>query len=127
MRVILFNGNRLTKLVLPKKVEGSFWLTDELNGNANIVNVEAQNGQWILKENDDAKIIYGNSYTSNVELIPNYFYFLDYNDKKMLLYSENVYDNTLKYYKILENISLTLGKDTQQDIIYENAYIFNDW
>ena len=63
MRLILFNGNRLSKLVLPQKIEGSFWLNDELNNNNNIVNVEAQNGKWILKGNDEAKIIFGESYT----------------------------------------------------------------
>ena len=61
MRVILFNGNRLTKLMLPQKVEGSLWITDELNNNNNIVNIEAKNGKWILKENDEAKIIFSNS------------------------------------------------------------------
>ena len=127
MRVILFNGNRLTRLILPQKIEGSFWLTDELNNNNNIVNIEAKNGKWILKENDEAKIIFGNSYTSEVELMPNYFYFIDYNGKKMFLYSENILDKTIKYYKVQNNTTLTLGKDTTQDIIYENAYIVNNY
>ncbi len=127
MRLILFNGNRLSKLVLPNKIEGSFWLTDELNNNNNIVNIEAVNGKWIMKENDDTKIIYGNSYTSSVEIMHNYFYFLDYNGKKMLLYSENILDNTVKYYKVNENTSISIGKDTTQDIIYENSYITNNY
>jgi len=127
MRVILFNGNRLTRLILPQKVEGSFWLIDELNNNSNIVNIESKDNKWILKENDEAKIIFGNSYTSEAELMPNYFYFIEYNNKKMLLYSENVFDKSIKYYKIAENTSLTLGKDTTQDIIYENAYVFNNY
>ena len=127
MRVILFNGNRLSRLILPQKIEGSFWLTDELNNNNNIVNIEAKDGKWILKENDEAKIIFGNSYTSEVELMPNYFYFIDYNGKKMFLYSENVFDKTIKYYKVGENTSLTIGKDTTQDILYENAYITNNY
>jgi len=127
MRVILFNGNRLSKMLLPKKIEGSFWLVDEINNNNNIVNIEAKDGKWILKGNDEAKIIFNRAYTSNVELMPNYFYFIDYNGKKMLLYSENILDKTIKYYKVLENTSLTIGKDTTQDIIYENAYITNDY
>ena len=127
MRVILFNGNRLTRLTLPQKIEGSFWLTDELDNNTNIVNIEAKNGKWVVKENDESKIIFGNSYTPEVELMPNYFYFIDYNNKKMLLYSENILDKTIKYYKVAENTSLTLGKDTTQDIIYENAYVINNY
>jgi len=127
MRVILFNGNRLTKLILPQNINGSFWLVDELNDNNNIVNIEAKNGKWIMKENDEARIIFGNSYTSEIELMPNYFYFIEYNNKKMFLYSENIFDKTIKYYKVLENTTLTLGKDITQDIIYENPYIINDY
>ena len=127
MRIILFNGNRLTKLALPKKVEGSFWLTDELNGNANIINIEAENGKWVLKSNDEAKIIFGNSYVDNVELSPNYFCFLDQGGNKKLLYVEKILDETIKYYKVSENTSITIGKDTTQDIIYENQYITNNY
>ena len=127
MRLLLFNGNRLTRLTLPKKIEGSFWLIDELNKNNNIINIEAKNGKWIMKENDEAKIIFGNSYTSEIELMPNYFYFIDYEGKKMFLYSERVLDKTIRYYKIQQNTTLTLGKDATQDIMYENAYIINNY
>lgn len=127
MRLILFNGNRLSKLVLPNKVEGSFWFTDELNNDNNIINIESSDNKWIMKKNDDVKIIFGNSYVDEVEILPNYFYFLEYNNKKMFLYSESVYDSTTNYYKIENNTRLILGKDTSCDILYDNAYIFNEY
>ena len=127
MRLILFNRNKLSRLELPEKIEGSFWLTDELNNNANIINIEASDGKWIMKSNDETRIIFSNSYTDKQVLMPNYFYFLDYNNNKMLLYSENIYDATIKYYKVSDNTSITIGKDQTQDITYENAYIDNDY
>ena len=127
MRLILFNGNRMSRMLLPKKVEGSFWLVDELNNNTNIINIEAQNGNWFLRQNDEAKIIFNSSYVAEVKIMPNYFYFIDYNGKKMLLYSERIYDSSIKYYKINENTNLVFGKDTTQDIMYENSYITNNY
>ena len=62
MKVVLFNDTRLQKLTLPKKIEGSFWLTDDLNNDNNIINIEAINDKWVLKGNQDAKIILNNSY-----------------------------------------------------------------
>ena len=127
MKIILFNGNRLQKMVLPKKMEGSFWLTDELNNNNNIVNIESSNNKWIMKHNEDTKIIFSNSYVDTVELMPNYFYFLEYNNKKLLLYTERVLDQTIKYYKVEKNNTITIGKDNTNDIFYENNYITNNY
>ena len=53
--LVLFNKNRLQKLILPQKIEGSFWLVDELNNNANIINIEAIDNNWVMKNNDDTK------------------------------------------------------------------------
>ena len=127
MRVILFNGNRLTRLNLPTKIEGSFWLTDELNNDSNIINIEAKNSTWVMKSNDDTKIIYEKTYVQEVELKPNYFYFLEINNTRMFLYCENIYDSTINYYKISDNSRIVLGKDNTCDIIYNNAYIFNEY
>ena len=127
MRVLLFNGNRLQKMVLPKKMEGSFWLVDELNNNNNIINIESINDKWVMKNNEDTKIIFGNSYVETVELKPNYFYFLEYNKKRVLLYVEKILDETIKYYKLEKNTSITIGKDNSNDIYYENSYITNNY
>lgn len=126
MKVVLFNDTRLQKLTLPKKIEGSFWLTDDLNNDNNIINIEAINGKWVLKGNQDAKIILNNSYVDKVELITNNIYFIEYSDKKLLLFAENVYDNTVKYYKVDSNSTLVLSKQNG-DINYNNSYIFDGY
>lgn len=125
--LVLFNKNRLQKLILPQKIEGSFWLVDELNNNANIINIEAIDNNWVMKNNDDTKIIFNNAYIDHTILKPNYFYFLEYNNTKMFLYIEEFYDNTIKYYKINNNTKLIVGRDTTSNIIYNNSYIFNEY
>lgn len=127
MRLILLNGKRLQKLTLPEKIEGSFWLTDELNKDNNIINVEAINNSWIIKSNDNTKIIFNNSYIGQIDLKSNYFYLLEYSGRRILLYSEDLYDKTIKYYKINPNTRLTLGQDASCDIIYNNDYLFNEY
>ena len=46
--LVLFNKNRLQKLILPQKIEGSFWLVDELYNNANLINIEAIDNNWVM-------------------------------------------------------------------------------
>ena len=127
MRVILFNENILTKLQLPKRVDGSFWVIDEINNNENLINIEANDGKWIIKSNEESRLIFGNSYVADAELMPNYFYFIEHNNKKMMIYVEKVEDTTLKYYKVQDNVIISLGKDSTYDIMYENPYIQNDY
>ena len=67
MRIILLNGNNLSKMVLPSKIDGSFWLEDDVD-NVNLVNVEAMNGKWVMKSNDEIKINYNNSQVSELPL-----------------------------------------------------------
>ena len=126
MKLILFNQNKLTKLILPKKIEGSFWLVDELNKNANIINIESENEKWILRGNSEAKIILGNSYIANVELKAGSTYIIEYNKQKLLLMVEKKYDDSIKYYAISNNQTITIGK-TAGNIIYNNPNLFNDY
>ena len=126
MRLVFFNKNKLSKLSLPKNVDGSFWLTDEFNNDYNIINVEAENGKWILKSNIDTKIIVNNSYVQSLELSPNLCCLLEYDGQQMPLIVENKYDNSIKYYQLTENQTFTVG-NTIGNIIYSNNNIFNEY
>ena len=126
MRIILFNKNKLTKLSLPKNIYGSFWLVDEFNNDTNIINVEAEEGKWILKSNSDAKIILENSYVTNLEINEGLFCILEYNNQRMPLIVEKKYDENTKFYTINNDQTITIGKNIG-DIIYDNANIFNEY
>ena len=116
----------MTKLILPEKIEGSFWLTDELENNNNIINIESQNDTWMLKANSDAKIIYNNSYINSVAIKSNNIYNIEYNGNVMTLITEERYDNSINYYKINKDQIISLG-NTKGNIIYKNSSIFDDY
>ena len=50
--------------------------------NINLLAVEAMDNKWIVKSNDDVKIIYNNSYVSDIELYPNMFFTVEISDLK---------------------------------------------
>ena len=126
MKLILFNKNKLSKLILPKNIEGSFCLSDESDSDSNLVNVEAENGKWVLKGNQDVKIINENSYVDNLELVPSMFCWLEYDNVKRLLYVEKKYDDSVGYYEIKQNQKIVLG-NTVGNIVYDNNNIFNEY
>ena len=126
MRLILFNENRMTKLILPAKVDGSFWLIDELNNDTNIINIDAINNKWVIKSNDEARIINNNSYVETLELIEGMYFFVEYNNKQMFLYVENLFDKTFKTYKINYGV-YSIGKSNNCDIVYDNLYVYDNY
>ena len=127
MRVILFNGLNLSKLILPKNVDGSFCLKDELNDDANIVNIEASNNRWVMKSNSDAKIYVDSKEVSDVLLTPNSHFFIECNNKKMFVYIENVCDTTIGYYSVNNNESLFIGNTDNNDIVYDISFLFDKY
>ena len=68
MKVLLLGENRLNKLILPEKIEGSFWVVDSEENN--IVNIES---------NEETRILENNSIIDSVILRANTFYTIDRN------------------------------------------------
>ena len=126
MKLVLFNNNKITKMSLPKNIYGSFWLTDELNNNNNIINIEAEGEQWVLKSNKEAKIVYENSYVEGLVLIPNASCLIEYNNQRMPLIVEKKYDDTIKFFEIEKQVTIKIGQ-TDGDILYNNSNVFNDY
>lgn len=127
MRVILFNGINLSKLILPKNIDGSFSLKDDLNNDSVIANIEASNNHWIMKSNSNAKIYDNLNEVAEILLTPNSHFFIEYNNKKMFVYIESVYDNTIGYYSIKPNESLFIGNTTNNDIVYDIPFVFDNY
>ena len=125
MRVLLLNGNRITKLLLPEKIDGSFWLMDEDDNN--VINVEDSNNRWVMKANDDTKILQNNNSIPSVELVCDNFYYIERNNNQAILYTENTRDNTIKYYGVQDGINLTVGKNQNNSIAYNNQYIQDNY
>ncbi len=126
MKVVLFSGNILQKMILPNKIEGSFLLTDELS-NVNLVNIEAVNSHWVMKATDDVRILINRSYQNMIELQSNTFYTLEYNSVRKTIYVEDSKESSVCYYKVDSNLSLTVGNTPDSDICYNQNYLFKDF
>ena len=59
MKVLLIKNNRLYSYTLPQEVKDNFWITDidSFDNVRNLINVEAENGEWVLVSNYDTHIV----------------------------------------------------------------------
>ena len=55
MQLIIIKNNKLRYFFLPNKVFGNYWIKDDQN--ENLINIEAANNQWVLRSNDETKIL----------------------------------------------------------------------
>ena len=126
MRVTLCNQSKITRLILPSRIEGSFWLVDEYLNN-NILSIEANNGSWIMQSNNDAKIFLDSGYVTTLKLENNAYAYIEYNKQKLFVYFEEIYDSSISYYKVIKDVNLIIGRESKKnDILYGNV-IPNDY
>lgn len=73
MKVKLIGKTQLVNLILPQRIYGNYWITNE--NNENLINIEALENKWYIKSNDDVKIISNNEVIDSTELVQNHFYY----------------------------------------------------
>ena len=116
MKLVLFGENRLTKLILPEKADGSFWIEDEKC--KNLINVESVSNNWVIKSNDEVKLIKNNSYISSDILVSNTFYYVEKEKKQILLYVENSRDDSIGYYSVQNGFTINVGFSQNSHIVF---------
>ena len=122
MKILVCNRNIISKTYLPEKIEGSFWIIDELT-NSNIINVDAENGKWVMKSNDDAKIKLDSTIDNlttkmldTLTLEVGQVCYIEYNGINLHVYIEKDFDDSIAYYSVSDNTSISLGS-SDSDII----------
>ena len=69
----------------------------------------AINGSWVMQGNNDAKIcLYGNNYVTNLKLENNKYAFIEYNDSKLFVFFEEIYDKSIVYYRYVNNVLVNI-------------------
>ena len=131
MKVKLIGKTQIVSLTLPQRVYGNYWITSERK--ENLINIEAVNNTWVIKSNDDIKIMENNSYIDSCELIQNHFYhFFDVtNNEKYRVFVGETYDSKMLLLDFVEtgNMSFTIGNSSSDEggmsnyISYENPDI----
>jgi len=72
VKVKLIGKSRVVNLILPPRVYGNYWITNEQN--QNLINISGVDGKWTIKSNDDVKIVENNNIIEFTELKQNHFY-----------------------------------------------------
>ena len=125
MIVTLIYKEHLKTTILPKKVEGQFWLETEDDKQA--IGIEAQAGKWYIKSNKKAKILDEKcEEIQKLELVPNMKNTIKIKDEEAILFSEPLTDDRQQYTKkiIKNNAEIKIGRDEiSNTIVFKNKFV----
>lgn len=123
MQLIIIKNNKIRYFFLPSKIFGNYWITDEYNNN--LVNVEASEKGWVLRSNDEVKIVNKDMYLDSIFLISYSFCSLKKAGEKepFLIYCSPTFDSTNKYLKVNDNDTISIGLNDDNDIIYNSQNV----
>ena len=123
MRVSIVKSKNIQNIILPEKVDGSFWITGtDSNGiKRNIMSIEAENGKWKLVSNKEIYCINNGIIEQYIYLEKNNFYTIknDIENSTFLIYCSSVSTN-YNYYEISQYLDsgLLIGNGPNTMINY---------
>lgn len=128
MRIIIETENEIFETFLPESISGNYWL--ECNSKK-LLNVNAENGNWVLKSSNDVKIAlektdinHNNSFKdSEIINVNNTYYAINSTtNEKYTLYTLPSIMDLKKYVVDWLNIgSLSIGRNVDCDIAIDNS------
>ena len=120
------------KLSLPDTVSGNYWVTDEHTGER-LVNIVAENNQWVIKSNSITKILKVSLDTNQLYTVPvsyltvNSLLYLQIttrpNDGIYYLYAEPSDIGQIMHYAINMEKTFSIGNSADCDISISNNLI----
>ena len=107
MNIYLFENNKIINFSLPAKKIGDFWLKD--SEDVNMVNISAQEGNWILAPSKHTKVYDMAGRTENIILKIKTYYIVEKNNEKFLLYCDYSNDTSYNNYMAKEGVPIIIG------------------
>lgn len=127
MIVRLIKKKRIFNFVLPTKVAGNYWITDNdyLGNTRNLINVEEENGEWKIKSDFETKIMSGDQEVESAILKDYSLYFLKVNtdNEYVILYCSPVVEKETAKLRIVGQNELLIGNDNRAQICYAHPLI----
>ncbi len=122
MIVRLIKKKKIFNFVLPTKIAGNYWITDNdyLGNTRNLINVEEENGQWKIKSDFETKIMSG-EYEIESAILKDYsLYFLKINtdNEYVILYCSPSIDKESFKLRLKGVNELLIGNDNRAQICY---------
>ena len=127
MKVILIKNGRLYNYTLPQEVKDNYWITDidSFDNVRNLINIEEDNGNWVLVSNYDTHIVDTKNNYDRIFLAEYQFYTLKNDSERdyYYLYAIPNVEKNYSRYKVVENGTLLIGQDNSNNIIYKNVLV----
>ena len=127
MKVLLIKNGRIYHYSLPKEVKNNFWITDidSYDNLRNLINVEADQGKWVLASNYETHIVDVQNMHDRVYLTEYQFYTIKNDSEKNYYYLYAIPDIEASYvaYNIVSNGGLLIGSNDTNDIIYHHVLV----
>ncbi len=127
MIVRLIKKKKIFNFVLPTKISGNYWITDNdyLGNTRNLINVEEDNGKWKIKSDFETKIMSGENEVESAILREYGLYFLKINtdNEYVILYCSPVVENNTEHLKLNNINELIIGNDNRSHICYNYPLI----
>ena len=123
MKITLFLNDKLIDFKLPNIISGSYSFDPNEKEESKLINIEANDGRWILYETSDVKIVTNNGISNKVSVDVNSFYVLKRNNINYLIYVSNLKFNSIKAYSYNTDINLIIGNINDATIKYDLQYL----
>lgn len=127
MIVRLIKKKRIYNFVLPTKVSGNYWITDNdyLGNTRNLINVEEENGEWKIKSDFETKIMSGENEIESAILKDYNLYFLKINTENefVILYCSPVVEKETAKLRVKPQAEILIGNDSRASISYNHPLV----
>ena len=123
MKITLFLTDKIMEFFLPNQVSGSYSFDENQNEDYKLINVEAEDDEWVLYSKDYVKVVVNNVCEPKIALEPNNFYILQRDDIYYAIYTSLSYDSKQFIYGYNDNINLIIGNSPECNLVYECPFI----
>ena len=122
MNLYFFDDENIVLFNLPSKKIGNYWLTD--SNDKNVVNINGENNNWTMSPAENVKII-TNTESEDVLLEANRYYVIEKNQKRYVLFSSVLNDETFKSYEVVDKTAVTIGKSENNIVSINLPYLMD--
>ena len=123
MKIALFLTTKILNFKLPNVISGNFSFDEKEDKASKLINVKAENNNWILYSTEDVQIYQNNTYVEEIPITENQFYVLVRDKKQYLIHTTKItYSNPLTY-TYTDNSSIIIGNKNTNNIEYNCPYL----
>ena len=128
MIVYLIKQKGITKLNLPKKVNGSYLLSDydSYNEERQLLNIIAEDNNWVIYNNENVKIFDDTQEYTKVTLTNYRQLYVKVGEETLILYTCPVVESNYGVLEIVKNVPITIGKKDTNVLVYNNKLVSDE-